>query len=64
MMAVTRVGGSGFPGRHVAEHWFISILIQGIQRRGDGKDCYLLPPLERGGDVGVPRNLFHRLGVG
>ena len=42
----------------------ISIQIQGIQRRGDGKDC--APPSSEGvgGEVGVPRNLFPRLGVG
>ena len=38
--------------------------ILGTQRRGDGKDCAPLPPKERGGEVGVPRNLFPRLGVG
>ena len=38
------------------------IPIQGIQRRGDGKDS---PSSEgEGGEVGVPRNLFPRLGVG
>ena len=38
--------------------------IQGIQRRGDGQGCAPLPPKERRGEVGEPRNLFPRLGVG
>ena len=33
--------------RSVALVWFIMIWIQGIQRRGDGKDCAPLPPKER-----------------
>ena len=37
--------------------------IQGIQRRGDGKDC--APPSSEGegSEVGGTRNLFPRLGV-
>ena len=37
---------------------FITFRIKGIQRRGDGKGCAPLPPMERGGEVGGPRNLF------
>ena len=33
-------------------------------RRGGGKDCASLPSKEWGGEVGEPRNLFPRLGVG
>ena len=43
--------GSGLPERHVQVYFHIAVRIQGIQRRGDVKDC-------------VPRNLFPRLGVG
>ena len=55
--------GSGLPGRHVQVHLLMSFQIQGIQLRGDGKDCAPLPPKEWG-EVGEPRNLFHRLRVG
>ena len=50
--------------RLVQVHCFFIFRIQGIQRRGDGKYC--APPflLGEGGEVGVPRNLFPRLGVG
>ena len=65
MQVVTRVRGSGFPGRHVQVHLLMSFRIQGIQRRGDGKDCAPPPSSEgEGSEVGVPRNLFPRLGVG
>ena len=40
-----------------------SVISHGTQRQGDGKDCATLPPEWRG-EVGVPRNLFPRLGVG
>ena len=45
-------------GRHVQVHFHLLVRIQGIQRRGD--------PASEGvrGEVGVPRNLFPRLGVG
>ena len=36
--------GSGLPGRHVQVYFHVAIRIQGIQRRGDGKDCAPLPP--------------------
>ena len=42
------VKGSGLPERHVQVHFLMSFRIQGIQRRGDGKDCAPLPPKERG----------------
>ena len=38
--------GSSLPERHVQVIFLISIRIQGIQRRGDGKDCAPLPPKE------------------
>ena len=45
MQVVSSVGRrSGLPGRHVQMHLHIVIRIQGIQRRGDGKDCAPLPP--------------------
>ena len=51
--------GSGLPGRHVQVFFYIAIRIQGIQRRGDGKDCApSLPPKKWEGEVGEPRNLF------
>ena len=43
---VTWQNGSGLPRRHVQEYLLRAIRIQGIQRRGDGKDC-ALPPKER-----------------
>ena len=41
----------------------MSFRLQGIQLRGDGKDCAPLPRRVEG-EVGVLRNLFPRLGVG
>ena len=65
MQVVIEVKGSGLPRRFVQEQLLISFRIQGIQRRGDGKDCALPPSSEGvGGEVGVPRNIFPRLGVG
>ena len=55
------VKGSGLPGRHVQVNLLMSFRILGIQRRGDAKDC---APPGVGGEVGEPRNLFPRLGVG
>ena len=48
MKVVTRVKGSGLPGRHVQVHLLVTFRIQGFQRRGDGKDCAPLPLKERG----------------
>ena len=64
MLVVIVVKGSGLPGRLVQVHFIMSFRIQGIQRQGDGKDC--APPSSEGegGEVGVPCNLFPRLGVG
>ena len=39
MIEVTVANGSGLPGRHVQVHLLMSYRIQGIQLRGDGKDC-------------------------
>ena len=47
MEVVTRVKGSGLPGRHVQVYLLMTFRIQGIQRRGDGKDCTPLSPKER-----------------
>ena len=58
------VKGSGLPGSHVQGHLLMSFRIQGIQLRGDGKDCAPLPPKEWWREVGEPRNLIPRLGVG
>ena len=46
MQVVIWVKGSGFPGSHVQGHLLMSFRIQGIQLRGDGKDCAPLPPKE------------------
>ena len=64
MLVVLWEKGSGLPERHVQVLFLMTIRILGTQRRGDGKDCAPLPPKERGGEVGEPRNLFPRLGVG
>ena len=55
---------SGLPGRLVPEHWYTTIQIQGIQRRGDGKDC--APFLRRRWVVrwACLAIFFSRLGVG
>ena len=67
----TEAGGN--KGAAYQEHTSRCIFTQypsrtwGIQRRGDGKDCDPLPPKEHRetrGEVGEPRNLFPRLGVG
>ena len=44
MRVVMWVKGSGLPERHVQVFLHTVIQIQGIQRRGDGKDCAPLPP--------------------
>ena len=64
IQVVLWVKESGLPGRHVQVYLLMSFWILGIQRRGDGKDC--APPSSEGvgGEVGEPRNLFPRLGVG
>ena len=46
MKEVTMANGSGLPGSHVQVHLLMSFRIQGIQLRGDGKDCAPLPPKE------------------
>ena len=38
--------GSGLPERHVQLLFLMSVRILGTQRRGDGKDCAPLPPME------------------
>ena len=66
MLVVIVVKGSGLPRRLVQVQLLMSIPDPdpGTQRRGDGKDC--APPSSEGegGEVGVPRNLFLRLGLG
>ena len=48
MLVVIWVKGSRLPRRHVQLLLLMSVRTQGIQRRGDGKDCAPLPPKERG----------------
>ena len=57
MQVVMWVKGSSLPRRHVQVYLHTVFWIRCIQRRGDGKNC-------AGGEVGEPRNLFPRLGVG
>ena len=47
MLVVLWEKGFGLPERHVQVLFLMSIRIQGTQRRGDGKDCAPLPPMER-----------------
>ena len=63
MLVVLWVKESGLPERHVQVSFLMSLRNLGTQRRGDGKDCAPLPPKEWG-EMGVPHNLFPRLGVG
>ena len=58
------VEGSRLPERHVQVLFLTSLRILGIQRRGDGKDGPSPSSEGEGGEVGGPRNLFPRLGVG
>ena len=64
ILVVIVVKGSGLPRRLVQEHLLMSFRTQilGTQRRGDGKDCAPPSSAGEGGEVGVPRNLFPRLG--
>ena len=64
MKEVTRVNGSGLPGRHVQVHLLMSLRIQGIQRRGHGKDCAPLPPKEWGVRSASLAVFFLDLGLG
>ena len=64
MKVVTRVNGSGLPGRHVQVHLLMSFRIQGIQRRGDGKDCAPLPSKEWGVRSASLAIFFLALGLG
>ena len=56
--------GSGLPGRHVQVYFHVTIRIQGIQRRGDGKDCVPLPPKEWGVRSASLAIFFLDLGLG
>ena len=64
MQVVIVVKGSGLPGRLVQEHLLISFRFQGIQRRGDGKDCAPLPPKEWGVRWASLAIFFLALGLG
>ena len=64
MQVIMRVTGSGLPGRHVQVQLLISSRIQGIQRRGDGKDCSSLPPKEWGVRWASLAIFFLALGLG
>ena len=56
--------GSGCPGRHVQVHLLMSFRTQGIQRRGDGKDCAPLPLKEWGVRWACLAIFFLDLGLG
>ena len=58
------VRGSGLPRRHVQVYLHTAIQIQGIQGRGDGKDCALLPPKEWGVRWACFAIFFLALGLG
>ena len=64
MKVVTLVKGSGLPGRHVQVHLHMIFGIQGIRRRGDGKDCAPLPLKERGVRWACLAIFFLALGLG
>ena len=66
MLVVLVVQGSGLPKRLVQEQLLMSfrIRIQGIQRRGDGKDCAPLPPKEWGVRWANLAIFFLALGLG
>ena len=56
--------GPGLPKRNVQVYFLRAIRIQGIQRRGDGKDCAPLPPKERGVRWACLAIFFLALGLG
>ena len=64
MVEVTRVNGSCLPGRHVQVHLLMSFRIQGIQLRGDEKNCAPLPPKEWGVRSASLAIFFLDLGLG
>ena len=64
IQVVMWINGSGLPGRHVQVHLLMSFRIQGIQRRGDGKDCAPLPPKEWGVRWASLAIFFLDLGLG
>ena len=64
MLEVMRVKESGLPGRHVQVKLFTVLRTRGIQRRGDGKDCALLSPKERGVRWASLAIFFLALGLG
>ena len=64
MQVVIVVKGSGLPERHVQVQLLILFRIQGIQRRGDGKDCAPLPPKEWGVRWASLAIFFLALGLG
>ena len=62
MQVVTRLKGSSLPGRHVQVHLPMTFRIQ-----GNAEEMEKIAPNSsegEGSEVGVPRNLFPRLGVG
>ena len=63
-VGVTLVNGSGWQGRHAPGVQFTSVRIQGIQRRGDGKDCFPLTPLAQGRRRASLAIFFLDLGLG
>ena len=66
MLIVLRVKGSGLPRRRVQSflHMLFRTQSLGTQRRGDGKDCFPLPPKEKGERWACLAIFFLALGLG
>ena len=66
ILIVLLVKGSGLPRRRVQTFLLMSFRtqFQGTQRRGDGKDCFPLPPKERGERWACLAIFFLALGLG
>ena len=66
VLIVLLVKGSGLPRRRVQSflHMLFRTQSQGTQRRGDGKDCFLLPPKEKGERWACLAIFFLALGLG
>ena len=66
ILIVLLVKGSGLPRRRVQTflHMLFRTQFQGTQRRGDGKDCFPLPPKEKGERWACLAIFFLALGLG
>ena len=66
ILKVLLVKGSGLPRRRVQSflHMLFRTQSQGTQRRGDGKDCFPLPPKEKGERWACLAIFFLALGLG